>query len=174
MNAGVYDDVLVAAPDISPVTLALVLRSYCANRAYLCGLVKGTARIDLDGRPVGIVKAREQEHAQQRLAGMEAKKKARAEAKAKADKAAARRAKCPILVAKLDWLSRDVHFISGLIAERVPFIVAELGNDVDPFILHLYAALAEEERALISRRTKDALAAAKARGVKLGNPESAA
>jgi DNA invertase Pin-like site-specific DNA recombinase len=74
----------------------------------------------------------------------------------------------PIIVAKLDRLSRDVHFISGLMKHKVPFIVAELGSDTDPFMLHLYAALAEKERALISRRTKDALAAAKARGVKLG------
>src|SRR5256885_7854025 len=84
--------------------------------------------------------------------------------------AAARRAKCPVVVAKLDRLSRDVHFISGLMAHRVAFVVAELGADVDPFVLHLYAALAEKERALISGRTKAALAAAKARGVKLGNP----
>jgi DNA invertase Pin-like site-specific DNA recombinase len=43
---------------------------------------------------------------------------------------------------------------------------------VGPFILHLFAALAEKERALISRRTKAALAAAKARGVTLGNPKA--
>ncbi len=54
---------------------------------------------------------------------------------------AARRAKCSVLVAKLDRLSRDVHFVSGLMAHKVPFIVAELGADVDPSLLHLYAAL---------------------------------
>jgi DNA invertase Pin-like site-specific DNA recombinase len=84
--------------------------------------------------------------------------------------AEARRRKCPALVAKLDRLSRDVHFISGLMAHRVPFVVAELGPDADPFMLHLYAALAEKERALISQRTREALKAAKTRGVKLGNP----
>src|SRR4051794_12240008 len=77
--------------------------------------------------------------------------------------------KCPVIVAKLDRLSRDVAFISDLMAQRVAFIVTELGPDVDPFMLHIYAALAEKERALISARTKDALAAAKARGVQLGN-----
>jgi hypothetical protein len=50
----------------------------------------------------------------------------------------------------------------------VPFVVAERGSDVDPFILHLFAALAEKERAMIGARTKAALAQAKARGVKLG------
>jgi DNA invertase Pin-like site-specific DNA recombinase len=84
--------------------------------------------------------------------------------------AEARKARVPVLVAKLDRLSRDVFFISGLMAQRVPFVVAELGLDADPFMLHLFAALSEKERALISARTKDALAAAKARGVKLGSP----
>ena len=74
----------------------------------------------------------------------------------------------PIIVAKLDRLSRDVHFISGLMTHRTPFIVAELGPDVDSFMLHIYAAVAEKERSLISQRTKDALAAAKARGQVLG------
>jgi DNA invertase Pin-like site-specific DNA recombinase len=87
--------------------------------------------------------------------------------------ATARRNRCSIAVAKLDRLSRDVHFISGLMAHRVPFLVAELGPDVDPFVLHLFAALAEKERALISTRTKAALKAAKARGVRLGGPRLA-
>jgi DNA invertase Pin-like site-specific DNA recombinase len=76
--------------------------------------------------------------------------------------------KAPILVAKLDRLSRDVAFIAGLMVQRIPFIVAELGADADPFMLHLYAALAEKERELISARTRAALAAARARGVRLG------
>ena len=87
--------------------------------------------------------------------------------------ATGRQRKCPVIVAKLDRLSRDVAFVSGLIAQRVPFIVAELGRDADPFMLHLYAALAEKERRLISERTKAALAARKARGAKLGNRNAA-
>ena len=67
---------------------------------------------------------------------------------------AARKAKCPVVVAKLDRLSRDVHFISGLMSRKVPFIVAELPG-ADPFLLHIYAALAEQERRMISARTKD-------------------
>jgi DNA invertase Pin-like site-specific DNA recombinase len=82
--------------------------------------------------------------------------------------AQAKRMRCAILVAKLDRLSRDVAFIAGLMAQKVPFIVAELGADADPFMLHLYAALAEKERRMISARTKEALKAAKARGTKLG------
>ena len=77
--------------------------------------------------------------------------------------------KASVLVSKLDRLSRDVHFISGLMTQRVQFVVAELGADVDPFLLHLYAALAEKERAMISQRTRDGLAAAKASGRVLGN-----
>jgi DNA invertase Pin-like site-specific DNA recombinase len=82
--------------------------------------------------------------------------------------AAAQKRGCPILVAKLDRLSRDVHFISGLMVHKIPFIVADLGPNVDPFVLHLFAAIAEKERAMIARRTKDALARAKANGVRLG------
>jgi DNA invertase Pin-like site-specific DNA recombinase len=77
----------------------------------------------------------------------------------------------PVIVAKLDRLSRDVAFISGLMAQKVPFIVTELGADVDPFMLHIHAAVAEKERTRIAQRTKEALAAAKARGVKLGDPD---
>lgn len=82
----------------------------------------------------------------------------------------ARKRGCPVSVTKLDRLSRDVHFISGLMAHRVAFLVVELGSDVDPFILHLFAALAEKERAMISTRTRAALQAAKVRGKTLGGP----
>lgn len=81
----------------------------------------------------------------------------------------AKRSKAPVVVAKLCRLSRDVAFISGLMAQRVPFIVAELGADADPFKLHIYAALAEKERASISDRTRIALAQKKAQGKVLGN-----
>ncbi len=87
----------------------------------------------------------------------------------KAALARAKRLKCAVVVAKLDRLSRDVAFISGLMAQRVNFIVAELGAGVDPFMLHIYAAVAEKERAIISARTKEALGALKERGAQLGN-----
>jgi DNA invertase Pin-like site-specific DNA recombinase len=77
---------------------------------------------------------------------------------------------CPIVVSKLDRLSRDVHFISGLMKEQVEFICCDLGRQADPFLLHIYASLAQKEREMISIRTKQAMAAAKARGVVLGNP----
>ena len=74
--------------------------------------------------------------------------------------ALARQIKCPVVVAKLDRLSRDVAFIAGLMVQRVPYSV---GADADPFMLHLYAALAEKERRMISERTKAALASRRTR-----------
>jgi DNA invertase Pin-like site-specific DNA recombinase len=81
----------------------------------------------------------------------------------------ARKERAAIVVAKLDRLSRDVAFVSTVMAQKVPFIVAELGADVDPFMLHIYAAVAQKERAMISERTKRALAQKKAQGALLGN-----
>ena len=66
-----------------------------------------------------------------------------------------------------------MHFISGVMAHKTPFLIADLGPDVEPFLLHLYAALAEKERMVISQRTKAALTAAKARGQVLGTPRLA-
>ena len=83
--------------------------------------------------------------------------------------ATARRLRGVVLIAKLDRLARDVHFISGLIKQGTPFICVDAAND-DTFVLHIKASMAEEEAQKISARTKAALAAAKARGVKLGNP----
>ena len=83
--------------------------------------------------------------------------------------ALAKKNKAPIIISKLDRLSRDVSFISSLMSNGVPFIVVELGLHADPFTLHLYAALAEKERMLISNRTKEGLARTKANGVTLGN-----
>ena len=60
----------------------------------------------------------------------------------------------PVISAKLDRLSRDVHFISGLMVQRVPFIVTELGPDADPFMLHIHAAVAEKERNRIAQPKK--------------------
>jgi DNA invertase Pin-like site-specific DNA recombinase len=71
-------------------------------------------------------------------------------------------------VCSLDRLSRDVHIIPGLMAHKVPFIVAGLGPDFDPFVLQLYTASAEKQRALASKRMREGLAAAKAKGRKLG------
>lgn len=73
-----------------------------------------------------------------------------------------------LIVSKLDRLSRDVEFIAGLLKKKkLTFRVATMPQ-ADKFQLHLYAALAEQEREFISVRTKAALASAKARGVKLG------
>ena len=74
-----------------------------------------------------------------------------------------------LMVSKLDRLGRNVSFISALMEQRVNFIVTQLGKDADPFMLHLYAALSEKERNLISERTKAALQQLKTNGKKLGN-----
>jgi DNA invertase Pin-like site-specific DNA recombinase len=84
---------------------------------------------------------------------------------------AAKKQGASIVVAKLDRLSRDVAFISTLMVRKVPFITAELGTQADPFMLNIYAALAEQERRMISQRTKAALKAAKARGARIGTPD---
>jgi len=78
-----------------------------------------------------------------------------------------RKHKTKLVIAKLDRLARNVHFISGLMESGVDFIAADMPN-ADRFMLHVYAAMAEEEGRRISERTKAALAAAKERGVELG------
>ncbi|KIN60683.1 Resolvase [Sulfitobacter noctilucae] len=72
-----------------------------------------------------------------------------------------------LLIAKLDRLARNVHFISGLLESKVRFVAVDMPN-ADRFMLHVYAAMAEEEARRISERTISALQAAKARGVRLG------
>lgn len=84
----------------------------------------------------------------------------------------AKRLKATLLVAKLDRLSRRVSFIAALMESRVPLRVAELPN-ADAFQLHIYSALAEQERKLISERTRAALGVRKAAGVALGSPLNA-
>jgi len=76
----------------------------------------------------------------------------------------------PIIVMKLDRLSRDVHHIAGLMKDGTPFITCEFGKDVDPFMLHIWASLAEQQRRYIADRTRVGLASARAKGVRLGNP----
>ena len=75
-----------------------------------------------------------------------------------------------VVVSKLDRLSRDARMIMSMMASKARFIVAQFGADVDEFTLHLYAVLGQKERQMISTRTTEALAALKAKGVQLGNP----
>ena len=82
-----------------------------------------------------------------------------------------RKLRCHVAVAKLDRLTATFISSAASWPTRCPSWSPSLGPDVDPFVLHLFAALAEKERALISTRTRQALAAAKARGVTLGNPK---
>jgi DNA invertase Pin-like site-specific DNA recombinase len=76
----------------------------------------------------------------------------------------ARKTRFALIVSRLDRLSRNVHFISGLMEHKVHFVVAALGRDCDNFTLHIYASLAEQERKMVSERIKAALAIAKAQG----------
>lgn len=72
-----------------------------------------------------------------------------------------------LIVAKIDRLARNVHFVSGLMESGVDFVAADMPS-VNRLTIHVLAAVAEEEARAISKRTKDALSAAKARGQKLG------
>lgn len=74
-----------------------------------------------------------------------------------------------LLVAKLDRLSRNLHFITTLQQSKVNFLAVD-NPHATPFLIHILVAVAEYERTMISTRTKSALDAAKRRGVKLGNP----
>jgi DNA invertase Pin-like site-specific DNA recombinase len=80
----------------------------------------------------------------------------------------ARAARCALIVSRLDRLSRNVHFITGLMEHKVHFVVAALGKDCDEFTLHIYASLAEQERKMISERTRAGMAAAARRGRRFG------
>jgi DNA invertase Pin-like site-specific DNA recombinase len=74
-----------------------------------------------------------------------------------------------LVIAKLDRLARSVAFISNLMESGVEFVACDMPQ-ANRLTLHILAAVAEHEREMISRRTKDALTAAKARGTRLGNP----
>lgn len=86
--------------------------------------------------------------------------------------ALAKRTKSTLVIAKLDRLARNVHFISGLLESGVPFVCADM-PEADRTFLQMSAVFAEWEARKISERTKAALQAAKARGVKLGSPAQA-
>ena len=80
-----------------------------------------------------------------------------------------RKKKATLLIARLDRLARNVVFISNLMESRVDFVAVDM-PEANRLTIHILAAVAEHEREMISQRTKAALAAAKARGTKLGNP----
>jgi DNA invertase Pin-like site-specific DNA recombinase len=81
--------------------------------------------------------------------------------------AACKRLQATLIIAKLDRLARNVHFISGLMEAGVEFVAVD-NPTANKLMLHMLAAFAEHEREMISDRTRKALAAAKARGVRLG------
>jgi DNA invertase Pin-like site-specific DNA recombinase len=83
--------------------------------------------------------------------------------------AACKKHRAKLVIAKLDRLSRNVHFISGLMERKVDFVACDMPS-ANAFMINIYAAVAQEERRMISERTKAGLEAARARGVKLGGP----
>ena len=83
-----------------------------------------------------------------------------------------RKRRAVLIIAKLDRLARNVHFISGLMNSDVEFVAVDMPT-ANRLTIHILAAVAEHEREMISQRTKAALAQAKARGTKLGNPRAA-
>jgi DNA invertase Pin-like site-specific DNA recombinase len=83
---------------------------------------------------------------------------------------ACRKHKATLLIARLDRLARNVAFISNLMESRVDFVAVDM-PEANRLTIHILAAVAEHEREMISKRTKAALQAAKARGTKLGNPK---
>ena len=83
-----------------------------------------------------------------------------------------RKKKATLVIAKLDRLARNVAFISALMESGADFVCCD-NPHANRLMLHMLAAFAEHEREQISQRTKAALAAAKNRGVKLGNPRAA-
>jgi len=82
-----------------------------------------------------------------------------------------KRAKATLVIAKLDRLDRNVHFLSGLVESHVDFVCCD-NPHANRLTLHILAAVAEDEAKRISERTKAALAAYKARGGTLGKPEN--
>jgi DNA invertase Pin-like site-specific DNA recombinase len=86
--------------------------------------------------------------------------------------AACRKHKATLVIAKLDRLARNVAFVANLMESGVEFVAVDMPQ-ANKLTVHILAAVAEHERELISQRTRDALAAAKARGIKLGNPNIA-
>jgi DNA invertase Pin-like site-specific DNA recombinase len=83
-----------------------------------------------------------------------------------------KRHKLILVIAKLDRLARNVHFISGLMESGVDFVAVDMPQ-ANKLTIHILAAVAEHEREMISQRTRAALAQAKLRGTKLGNPRIA-
>lgn len=82
------------------------------------------------------------------------------------------REKATLIISKLDRLARQLSFLAKFIESKVPLVVAELPH-ANKMLLQMMAVFAEAERDMVSQRTKDALAAAKKRGVVLGNPKLA-